>query len=71
MRNKVNKSFVWGVLIASLTWIISFYLFWRLSSSSPNSFLVSKRSNLFHNLSNFLPLAALLHEFLAPFAAAL
>ncbi|XP_058822924.1 polypeptide N-acetylgalactosaminyltransferase 35A-like [Topomyia yanbarensis] len=30
----VSKSFLWGVLAASLTWSISLYLYWNLNSSS-------------------------------------
>lgn len=37
MATKINKSFVWGVCIASCTWIVSLYLFWRLTTSTPIS----------------------------------
>lgn len=31
---KINKSFIWGSLFASLTWTISLYLYWSLNSSA-------------------------------------
>lgn len=30
----VSKSFLWGVIAASLTWTVSLYLYWSLSSGS-------------------------------------
>lgn len=30
MGSKLNKSFVWGIFVASITWTISLYLFWSL-----------------------------------------
>jgi polypeptide N-acetylgalactosaminyltransferase len=29
----MNKSFVWGIFIASITWSISLYLFWTLTTN--------------------------------------
>lgn len=37
----VSKSFVWGVIAASLTWSVSLYLYWSLSSSGSNSAIAS------------------------------
>lgn len=34
MASKINKSFIWGVCIASCTWLVSLYLFWRLGSGA-------------------------------------
>lgn len=30
----VSKSFLWGVIVASLTWSVSLYLYWSLNSGS-------------------------------------
>lgn len=32
----LNKSFIWGIIFASITWIISLYLYWQLSLSNAN-----------------------------------
>lgn len=31
--SKMNKSFLYGIIIASLTWSISFFLYWTLTQS--------------------------------------
>lgn len=31
---KLNKSFIWGTLFASLTWTVSLYLYWGLNSTA-------------------------------------
>lgn len=42
----VSKSFLWGVIAASLTWSVSLYLYWSLSSSSDSVASVSTASLL-------------------------
>lgn len=37
MASRINRSFLWGVAIASLTWILSLWFFWHLSSSDVSS----------------------------------
>lgn len=34
MASKINRSFLWGVCIASCTWLLSLYLYWRLTSTN-------------------------------------
>lgn len=30
----LNKSFLWGIIFASITWITSLYLYWQLTNSN-------------------------------------
>lgn len=32
----LNKSFLWGTVFASLTWMTSLYLYWQLNSTNVN-----------------------------------
>lgn len=39
--NTINKSFLWGIVFASVTWIISVYLYMQLAASTGPSFAIS------------------------------
>ncbi|XP_055541211.1 polypeptide N-acetylgalactosaminyltransferase 35A [Wyeomyia smithii] len=48
----VSKSFVWGVIVASLTWSISLYLYWNLNSGINSASSVSEAYAGTNNGSN-------------------
>ncbi|XP_055607292.1 polypeptide N-acetylgalactosaminyltransferase 35A-like [Uranotaenia lowii] len=44
ISNMVSKSFLWGVIAASMTWSVSLYLYWNLSNGSASGSTLASRA---------------------------
>lgn len=62
--NTINKSFLWGIVFASITWLISIYLYMQLSKTTGGSLsqprrmepvMIQHENNYFNNdLNNII-----------------